>query len=553
MKIIDFKNFIFLFFLYFLCNNCKSQVKDYFYPSLYLEQVYDYKSNYFIGADGKTYQNKIKVQYFYDYSTGYYKIYKKDGEEPLILTKNEFYEISDKSITLKYLFLEELNSSNNFNRIILKSPTAQWIDNTDPDVTDNYKSEFGKVITKSGTYSNCIIVTKTSKSKTGKVKWVENFKEKFYYAKNVGLIKHETYENNKLAESLSEELIDDFSLYSDSKILAEKIKVANEEKLKKEAEENFKKKEVEEKLKKKEAEEKLKIFLVNRKTSIYNYSLTNPSKYKIISDEIENKMIDEIKLLNDDSIWFKTNYSVLIDTNGVSKYSIVVINSSNKKLEELFEKHLDSLKLPKAHDIMFKDYSVNAKADFSIDIGLKRNSIKIFFLKNELKLKKGQHSFFNKHEKDLSDLIISKNFANGKYGININEMTKNNAQTYEIKINNFRGLGGPSNAFYSLIPGLGDKFVTGKYPILKTIGFFSSAGLGVYFKSRSRKNYDYYMNSISQTTMDKYYNKANVLNQIAWSLIGISTVYCIYDIIHVIKIGTYNKKQNQFTKKSLNL
>lgn len=102
-----------------------------------------------------------------------------------------------------------------------------------------------------------------------------------------------------------------------------------------------------------------------------------------------------------------------------------------------------------------------------------------------------------------------------------------------------------------LLPGMGDRIVNKKskiWPIITGI-YVGSIGAGVYFKYKSKKNYDLYQKVEYEVSgeyrkdLDKYYNMANINNRNFNIMIGAAGAVLVADIINV----TIRSKKN--TKK----
>lgn len=165
----------------------KGQVKDYFIPiSEYFNETFLYQSEKWENEKGQ-FQVKNKVTYYKDPSGNYKKYIENTNYRynvPQISLKvHQFYYVSEEKVADIYSYIDGVSekldqegiNNKDRNRIILKYPAATWTNKTDPDVAEYYKSEFGNLTTDYGEYNNCIIVTKTSKAKTAKLKWTEKY------------------------------------------------------------------------------------------------------------------------------------------------------------------------------------------------------------------------------------------------------------------------------------------------------------------------------------------------------------------------------------------
>ena len=109
--------------------------------------------------------------------------------------------------------------------------------------------------------------------------------------------------------------------------------------------------------------------------------------------------------------------------------------------------------------------------------------------------------------------------------------------------------GGPENMFLSLlIPGLGDKNVSGVSGLDRTLTTYGLIAGGIAFKSLSNSEYKKYHNATMQSDMDKYYKRANNYNKLFYVFTASGVILWIYDIIWVADKGFKNKKdQRKYT------
>jgi hypothetical protein len=109
--------------------------------------------------------------------------------------------------------------------------------------------------------------------------------------------------------------------------------------------------------------------------------------------------------------------------------------------------------------------------------------------------------------------------------------------------------GGPENMFLSLlIPGLGDKNVSGVSGLDRTLTTYGLIAGGIAFKSLSNSEYKKYHNATMQSDMDKYYKRANNYNKLFYVFTASGVILWIYDIIWVADKGLKNKKdQRKYT------
>ena len=365
---------------------------------------------------------------------------------------------------------------------------------------------------------------------------------KYYYAKKIGLVKTETYENRKLLKmemGYGGILVDNFSEYSffqKKKEEAERLELER---------------------KKKEEERQLKAFLEERANTIYDYKNIEPSDYSKIENEI-NKEVQTLCQQKDlKNISFSIHAVFSIDTLFQNSHKVDVIGIDDANLETKILTVLNSISIKPTY---LNNYSVNSKAEYNLQFSQSTNTFSINKNNDELLLRQGNSVIFNKH-KTLLGKEIGDN-PNGKYQIKLGIVELNSEKQKQIEYLDYKNYGGPSSAFLSvLIPGTGDYLVNGGrgsmlgngHPMITTIGVYSLIGSGVFFKSQSNKNYDLYHKAINQEDINNYYDLANFQNKTAWTLIGLGGAVWIADIYWVIKTGANNKRIEKETRKRLNI
>jgi len=482
------------------------------------------------------------VQYFLDPSGNYKKYIVNTNYRysvpQMTLKVHQFFYVDEGKVADIYFYIEGVSEeleqmgfdNRDINKIILKYPTEQWTDKTDPDVTEYYKSEFGKLTTNYGQYDNCIIVTKTSKATTTKFKWAENYSYKYYYAYKIGLVKTETYENGKLLKmemSYGGTLVDNFSEYS--------FYIKEKEK----------KEKLEAERKRQEEIKKLNAFLLERKTKVYDYKELNSSDYNSINNSITSKIQNILKEKNINGIVeYKIVYT--IDTLGSTSFSLLEIGSPNSEITNLIKPLIKDIQLK---PVSKNGYSVFAKSEYTINIKLeektfevKKNNVETVTINNPNNL----------YEKEISSLISSAPL--GKYTIQIRKKEINNIDFSNNYVSKYKGIGGPSNMFLSvLVPGLGVKGVTGgsKSGLNRTLLSYGFILSGVGCKLWSMSEYDNYHSATDQSSIDQYYGSANFLNKSFYVLTATGVAIWIYDIIWVANKGFQNKKEQSLYKQKL--
>lgn len=285
-------------------------------------------------------------------------------------------------------------------------------------------------------------------------------------------------------------------------------------------------------------------FLEERKNKIFDYKDYNyvdyNSIYSIVSSKIKNTLTNK-------NVSGSASFSIIyiVDTIGQTTVSLNDKNSSNLEILNLIK--------PIINDVFLKPvskdgYSVFAKAEYDFDIlmddriiKLKKNNVETITYNNPANL----------YKSEISNLISSGPI--GKYKIQIQNRTINNIDFSKNTIIKYRGIGGPSNLFLSiLVPGLGDKNVTGGRnsglgTALWSYGFILS---GIGCKAWSNSEYDQYHKALNQTSMDDHYFAANMLNKSFYILTALGATIWVYDIIWVASKGFKNRKVQKLYKQN---
>lgn len=286
-------------------------------------------------------------------------------------------------------------------------------------------------------------------------------------------------------------------------------------------------------------------FLKERSSTIYNYKDFDNEYVETIKLEIQNRVKDrlsnETKDFNSNMIF---QYSIDTTDKAISSFKIQTTNNENLSNE------IGSFgKIRSLHPIYKNGYSLNSKAEFNLD----------FYSKSEkFKAKKGMdgHLIIKGNPTTAQENEITKLIGNsGKYKAKVSYIKINEQEYYYSKLIGYKNIGGPSNAFLSvLVPGLGDRFVSennkGLSIALMTYGLIG-AGIGSKFYSNSE--YDKYHKATSQSDIDKYYNNANYSNYAFYGLIAAGSAVWIYDIFNVASKGFKNRKAGKNYKKQIGL
>lgn len=289
------------------------------------------------------------------------------------------------------------------------------------------------------------------------------------------------------------------------------------------------------------------LFFRERKTKIYNYPDFNKKHW----DKINSSITQDIKnyFSNKDLAFNGTiSYTYYIDTLGKttrwsdseSASDVNIANSlrnlgSNYSLEPVYK----------------QGYTFNAKGEMKMNV--------LFDKKKYFTIKKRYNNItkseINNEKADEIYDLLSKANAKGKFKVQILTRKINDIDYSENKIIGYKHIGGPSNAFLSLlVPGLGDKFVYDNNKGL-AIGIitYGLIGAGVAAKFYSINEYDKYHKATVQSEIDKYYDNANNANYAFYGLLAGGAAIWVADIIKVAVKGSQNRKEGKAYKSQIGL
>jgi len=291
--------------------------------------------------------------------------------------------------------------------------------------------------------------------------------------------------------------------------------------------------------------EKLLSFLEERKTKIYEYKELNYSDYNSINNSITSKIQNTLKEKNITGIAdYKITYK--IDTLGVTSFSFLETGVPTPEITNLIKPLIKDIQLK---PVSKNGYSVFSKSEHVVNIKMeektfevKKNNVETIVFNNPNNL----------YKTEINQLVSSGPI--GKYTIKIQKKEINNIDFSNNSVSKYRGIGGPSNMFLSvLVPGLGVKGVTGgsKSGLSRTLWSYGFIISGVGCKLWSMSEYDKYHSATDQTSMDEYYDNANLLNKSFYVLTATGAVIWLYDIIWVANKGFQNKKEQRRYKQNI--
>ena len=291
---------------------------------------------------------------------------------------------------------------------------------------------------------------------------------------------------------------------------------------------------------------KIYSFLEERKYKIYDYKEINLTYYNKISDALL-KNIMELYATGNYTGTVKVELIYKIDTLGKNKFEYSNTEIANQEILNNILSIAKNYELLKAYK---NNYTVNAKATYNIEVKLDEKTYHVKKNNVEIKVKEDPNTIY----KSEINKLISNDDPIGKYTVSIHKREINSVDYSNNKIVKFKGIGGTSNMFLSmLIPGLGVKPVSGgtKSGLSRTIFTYGFIAAGVGCKLYSNSEYDKYHKAITQQLMDSHYQNANTFNKAFYYFSAAGAIVWIYDIIWVAKKGIVNQKKQQQFKKNL--
>jgi hypothetical protein len=140
-----------------------------------------------------------------------------------------------------------------------------------------------------------------------------------------------------------------------------------------------------------EEAEKLRQFLLERKTTVYNYKELQSEDY----DRFKNKSEQQFNDILHRPEYQNTNYSAQIifniDTNGIVTYKINNLKSNNPDLENKVQEIIKNVKL---NTVTKNNYSVFSSFEYSLELENYTEGFSFSKVSDDLILKKGDASKF---------------------------------------------------------------------------------------------------------------------------------------------------------------
>jgi len=288
-------------------------------------------------------------------------------------------------------------------------------------------------------------------------------------------------------------------------------------------------------------------FLVERRKTIYEYSDYNKTHWNTINSSINQ---DIKSFLSKDEMIFKGNitYTYTIDTLGKTNYNF---SSGENTADITISNGLKNIGTKYHLEPIYKyGFLLNSKGSLQMDLSFDKTRIYKVVKRDRLIIKNDKET---PYLSEINNLLS--NTPKGKFKVQIHQQKINNNDFSDNKIIGYNHIGGPSNAFLSLIvPGLGNKSVSsnrsGLSIALITYGLIG-AGIGSKFYSISE--YDKYHKATIQSDMDKYYNNANYANYAFYGLVATGVSIWMYDIFKVAQVGFKNRKAGKIYRSQIGL
>jgi len=538
------RKFSLIFFVFFISSNLLSYSQNLnFSDFLNLQKMtesevksyLDKKTGWILTSeeiDSSFYDFKIET-WAYNYNS-----YTKKADSWLYACYKDGYEN-----TIKYQTQESI-----FNDIIteVKSDNTHWVFDKITDDVDGYKSTVYKfkkykIAFLNGTYKYIILDNYIEFEKLQSIELAKELeKQKLALEKELEKKRQDSLllvEKQLKDEKYKKSIAKADSLYNLKKFISAKIIYKEAQDIKPlEAYPNTKLKEI------------LAIldFLEQRKTKIYDYKEYNSLDFNNISNSLTSD-IKEYMSSTSESGQLKIDLVYKIDTIGIKSFEYSsVLNTNTIILNSI----LEIAKNYSLSEIYKNNYTLNSSATFSFDINLDN---KIYNVKSdnvEILIKADDEIYKSEIEKLIADNPI------GKYQISIQSKKLNNIDYSNNKIIKYKGIGGPSSIFLSLlVPGLGDKPVSGgsKQGIYTSLWSYGFIVTGVSSEFVSRYFYNKYHNTTLQTDINSYYDYANYSHKASLALNAIGLAIWVYDIFWVANTGFKNSKIQKAYKNKLGL
>ncbi len=291
---------------------------------------------------------------------------------------------------------------------------------------------------------------------------------------------------------------------------------------------------------------KIQDFLSERKVKIYDYEEIDNSGYKKFEQDLTYLIKNEFK---DKDVDFNliADFSFSVDTLGKLNFTSKIISSSDDKLANNV---VTIAKNKSLQPVSKYGYRINVSSTIRINISMENNIVSVKKNNVETRIDGDKQQYSS----DVNRLISSKPI--GKYKLSIQKKEVNGIDFSNNKIVNYKTIGGPSNAFLSLlVPGLGVKNVTGgsENGYKRTLWAYGLIASGFGCKYLSNMEYDLYHDATDQTSMDEHYENANFYHHSYYVLVGAGALVWLYDVVWVANKGFQNRKNTRSYRQQFSL
>ena len=297
------------------------------------------------------------------------------------------------------------------------------------------------------------------------------------------------------------------------------------------------------------AEEKRKLqqFQRERRSTVYDYSLTNPAQYEQIRNSLTQKIRNEVSVIPNGAA-ITMDLIFVVDTLINTSYDFSVQSLNNESLLSKIKMFCKEFELQPASK---NGYSVKAQAVYKINILVDNQIVEVRKNNVETKFLSPNSA---KYSSDINSLISSAPM--GSFKISISKREVNGSDFSSNKIISYSAIGGPSNGFRSLlIPGWGVSRVSGgqKSGLVSAITVYGLIATSAIFKIYSDSEYKKYHSATDQSEMDSHYQNANFSNKAFLICAGTAATVWLLDVILVTAKGFKNNKEARAFKKSFSI
>lgn len=287
----------------------------------------------------------------------------------------------------------------------------------------------------------------------------------------------------------------------------------------------------------------IKEILDKRKTTVFSYKTINTHEFNNLKNNLLKEVNNNINKTNNGLLTF--DLQITFDTTGKKQ---VLYNNYNSSIKTFENSLIDIINTPLSPTIK-AGYFLASKEHVIINSKWVKEKISFKSSKNGIN-EIGQSNI----EKRIFEKYISdEKYRYGKFIFDVKTKISNENTFTDINLIGHRSTAGPLNVLQSLLmPGMGTlKVSNGRKGWGRFALFLISSGITIGSKIYSNQQYKSYLSASNQTSIDKYYNNANVSNKIALVSGGLTTAIYLHDIIWVFSKGLQNSKKSQYLKKQL--